>query len=55
MGDWQLVSQGGDTGVVAVRLLVGLDNEIMETELLKGLGVGEELTDCDVGDEATGL
>lgn len=55
MGDWQLVSHGGDTGVVAVRLLVGLDNEMMETELLKGLGVGEELTDCEVGDEATGL
>lgn len=55
MGDWHLVSQDGDTGVVAVRLLVGLDNEMMETELLKGFGDGEELMDCGVGDEVTGL
>lgn len=38
-----------------MRLLVGLDNEMIETELLKGLGVGEELMDCCVGDEVTGL
>lgn len=41
--------------MVAVRLLVDLDNEMMEIELLKGFGVGEELMDCGVGDEATGL
>lgn len=55
MGDWHLVSQSGDTGVVAVQLLVGLDNEMMATELLKGFGDGEELMDCGVGDEVTGL
>lgn len=38
-----------------MRLFVGLDNEIMETELLKGLGIGEELRDCGSGDEAIGL
>lgn len=26
IGDWHLVSQGGDTGEAAVRLLMGLEN-----------------------------
>lgn len=38
-----------------MQLLVGRDNEMMETELLKGFGVGEELTDRGFGDEVTGL